>query len=750
MAYTQKNRICSVTSPFGDDALLIERLFAREALSSLFLYELELLSEDDDLGFDPIVGKPLTVSVRLENGKQRHFHGIVSRFAQGKSRGRFSRYRAELVPALWLLTRRVNCRIFQHLSVPDIAKKLFGELGVTDVKWDLQKSYKEREYCVQFRESDFNFVSRLFEDVGISYYFTHDAKSHTLVLFDSPGGNHPCPNQETAIYVGASAEGVGADVTEFSVQRELRPGKFSHTDYNFEQPSLSLQTTTPTSLAIGGNDRFEIYEHSGDFMDPGHGETRVKLRMEAEESASLEARGESSCASFLPGYRFDLRGHHRKAANEAWVITEVTHSITDSITPDQQDSKYENAFVCRPHRIPIRPLRTTPKPTIPGVQTATVTGAPGKEIDIDSQGRVVVQFHWDREGKRDQNSSCRVRVAQNSAGKGWGLMSNPRIGQEVVIEFVDGDPNRPMVIGMVYNGEQPPPFSSDTQTGFRTRSSPGGGGFNEIRMDDKKGAEEFFINSQYNTNVATGNNKDEKVKVDESASVGGSRTRSVGKDESVTVGSKRTKKVGTNEENTIGADLIEKIGANEKLTVASDRTRSVGGSETINVALQRTHSVGINETISVGAAQEVNVGAMRSVTVGGAQSTTIGMKNTRNVGGKEDVSVASDRSLKVGGKHSVNVASDEGVTVGGKHSVKVTGDRTLKVGADLHDDADGNYTLKSGKKIKITAADELQIEVGSSKLVMKSGGDITLEGKKITLKASGGNIVMTADKILQN
>lgn len=759
MAYTQKDRICSVSSPFGDDALLIERMYAREELSSLFLYELELLSENDDLGFDGIVGKPLTVGVRLGNGKRRHFHGIVSRFSQGKSRGRFSRYRAEVVPALWLLTRRINCRIFQHLSVPEIAKKLFGELGVTDVKFDLQKSYPAREYCVQFRESDFNFVSRLLEDVGISYYFTHDAKSHTLMLFDSPGGNHPCPGQETAIYVAESAEGIAADVTDFSVERELRPGKFSHTDYNFEQPSLSLHTTTPTSLAIGGNDRFEIYEHSGDFMEPSHGETRVKLRMEAEESASVEARGESSCAAFMPGYRFDLRGHHRKATNEAWVLTEVTHSIVDSISPDEE-ARYDNVFVCRPHRIPIRPLRATPKPLVYGVQTATVVGASGKEIDVDSHARVVVQFHWDREGKRNENSSCRVRVAQNSAGKGWGLIAHPRIGQEVVVEFIDGDPDRPLVVGMVYNGEQVPPYglpANSTQTGLKSRSSPGGGGWNEIRLEDKAGSEHIYIQAQKDRTTLTKN--------DDAQTVGHDRTRSVANDESVSVGanqtiavtSNRTRTVGGSESVTISGNRTKAVTGNEGVTisgaysqtVSGSRTRTVTGAETVTVAAARTHTVGVNEAISVGAAQEVTVGAARTLTVGGAQNTTIGAAHSVTVAGGQTVSVGAGRDLTVGGAHGVKVAADETVAVGGKRAVSVTGDDTLNVSASHKSDVTGDYGVKSGKKIMISAADEIVFVTGDAKIIMKSGGDISIEGKKILIKGSG-DVVVKGSKILQN
>jgi type VI secretion system secreted protein VgrG len=752
MAYTQKERMCRVTSPLGDDVLLVERMRAREAVSSLFTFELELLSETDDIAFDQIVGKPVSVSVELKNGKHRHFHGLVSRFSQGQSHGRFSAYRAELVPALWLLTRRSGCRIFQHLSVPDIAKKLFAELGVTEVKYELQKSYPAREYCVQYRESDFNFVSRLLEDVGISYYFAHEAKVHTLVLFDSPGGNPPCPGQETAIYASASGEGVAGDVSEFSIERELRAGKFSHTDYNFEQPSLSLHTTTPTSLAIAGNDRFEIYEHSGDFMEPSHGETRVKIRMEAEESASLQARGVSRCAAFTPGYRFDMRGHHRKDANESFVITEVLHTVIDSIGPAGGESSYDNAFVCRPHRIPLRPLRETPKPLVYGVQTATVVGAAGKEIDVDPHARVVVQFHWDREGKRNENSSCRVRVAQNSAGKGWGLIAHPRIGQEVVVEFIDGDPDRPLVVGMVYNGEQTPPYglpTNSTQTGLKSRSSPGGGGFNEIRLEDKAGSEHMYVQAQKDRTTLTKN--------DDSQEVGHDRTRKVTNDESVTVGANqkidvvadRTRTVGANESITVTSNRTKDIGADETVTigggysqtVSGSRTRMVSGAETVTVALARTHTVGINEAISVGAAQEVTVGAARTLTVGGAQATTIGAGHT--------VTVGADQTVSVGAAHTVTVTADETVSVGGAQGITVTGDRTLSVGENLTESVTKDYSHKAGKNIVIDAGEEITIVTGKASITMNKNGDITIDGKLITINGSG-NIVQKAQKILQN
>ena len=768
MPYSQKERMCRVVSPLGDDALLVQRMYAREAISELYAFELELLSERDDIAFDEIVGKSLTVSIDMQNGKQRHWNGVVSRFAIGPTHGRFASYRAEVVPTLWVLTRRSGCRIYQHLSVPDIAKKLFGELGVSEVKFELQRSYPQREYCVQYRESDFNFLSRLFEDVGISYYFEHGEKANTLVVFDSPGANPPCPNQATAIYASASdGGGRSGEVDEWSLQRELRSGAWASTDYNFEQPSLSLLSSAPTSHGIANNAKLEIYDHPGDYLLPAHGESFVKTRMEAEESASFEARGSSTCPSFTPGYRFDLRGHFRKDANDSYVLTSVQHRVVDAVG-DHHETSYENAFTCRPHKVPLRPLCTTPRPVIHGVQTATVVGAAGQEIDVDAHARVVVQFHWDREGKRDANSSCRVRVAQNWAGKGWGLIAHPRIGQEVVVEFLEGNPDKPLVTGRVYNGEQTPPYglpANSTQTGIKSRSSPGGGGFNEIRMEDKAGSELVYVQAQKDRTTLTknddaqtvGHDRTRSVANDEKVSIGANqtiavtadRTRTVGANESVTVGASRKKNVAADETSTIGANYTQSVGAS--------RTRSVGGAETVTVALARTHSVGINDATTVGAAQEVTVGAARTVTVAGAQTTTVGAAHTVsvaggqtvNVGGKQSTTAGSDVSLSAGGKHSVQVASDQSVSVGGKQSVDVSADRSANAGGDATESASGNFSVSGGKKVLVSGGDEIILSSGSAKIVLKKGGDISIEGAKITINASG-DLVLKGSKIHQN
>ncbi len=528
MIFSQAERRSKVYSPFGGDALLLQRLSGREAVSDLYAFQLELLSELEELDFASVVGKTLGVSVLLEDGGERFFHGIVSRFEQGAAQGRFVSYRAELVPWLWLLKQRVNCRIFQKQSVPDIVRKIFGELGFSDYRFELSGKYAEREYCVQYRESDFQFISRLLEDEGIAYFFEHDAKSHTLVFFDGPVGNSPCIHQPFAVYQSASDQGSpSGDVRELCFERELRPGAYALNDYNFEQPSVSLLSGIASAQCIGTSSKLEVYDYPGNFSLVPEGASRVRCRMEAEECASVRVRGRSICVAFTPGYRFDLKGHYRRECNETYLITDVSHTleeeIGDSSTGSASSSTYENRFSCMPHRIPYRSLRTTPRPIIHGVQTATVVGRPGEEIHVDPHGRVKVQFHWDREGKRNQDSSCWIRVSQLWAGKSWGGMAIPRIGQEVVVEFIEGDPDRPLITGRVYNAEQKPPYELPGGAhvmGMKSSSTPGGGGYNEISIDDTKGKEKMTIHAQYDSETTIEHDETHTV-------VSGNRTMTV-------------------------------------------------------------------------------------------------------------------------------------------------------------------------------------------------------------------------------
>jgi type VI secretion system secreted protein VgrG len=514
MSYSQADRMCRVISPLGDDTpLLLQQMSGRESISSLFSYSLTLVSETEDVNFQKIVGKPIGISVRLEDGRTRWFHGIVARFVQGSSRDHFTAYRAVVVPWLWFLTRRANCKIFRNKSVPEIVKAIFDDLKFSDYKLEITGTHPKRDYTVQYRETDFQFISRLLEDEGIAYYFEHEEKSHTLVLFDAPTGNPPCPIQPVMVYESASDQGMpSGDVRNMFFERELRPGAHTATDFNFEQPSVSLLSDVASQQCIGSNPKLEIYDYPGNFALLPEGGTQVRRLMEVEECASVRVRGESQRPGLNPGYRFTLKGHYRKDCNEAYLVTEVVHTVTEIVGTGVGAMMYQNTFACIPHRIPFRPLRRTPRPIIHGAQTATVVGEPGKEIDVDKHGRVIVRFHWDRREERNRDSSCRVRVAQNWAGKGWGLIAHPRVGQEVIVEFLEGDPDRPIVTGRVYNAEQIPPYAlpaKDTQSGIKSRSSPGGNpsNFNELRFEDKKGAEEVFIQAEKDLNALIKNDE---------------------------------------------------------------------------------------------------------------------------------------------------------------------------------------------------------------------------------------------------
>jgi type VI secretion system secreted protein VgrG len=604
MAFTQEERICQVTSPLGESALLLAHMTAQESISNPFFFQMHFVSQTEDIDFAAVIGKPLCVQLALENGSGRYFHGIVSRFSQGSAEGGFASYRAEVVPWISLLRRRAGCRIFQHKTVPAIIKALLAETDFGDVEFQLSGSFPEREFCVQYRETDLNFISRLAEEEGISYFFKHSDKAHTLVFFNSPGAAAPCPGQATIPFSSATDLSVMAgSISDFVVEHELASGKYALTDYNFEDPSLSLLATTQSSTTLGGNEKFEIFDYPGEYLQFAEGERRVKLRMQAEEAAAIHIRAHSDCPGLAAGFRFDLQGHFRGSYNKSYVITSVSHQVSQTVGTggSASQSTYANSFTCIPHSVPFRSLQRTPKPLITGVQTATVVGASGKEIDVDSHGRVIVQFHWDREGKKDENSSCRVRVSHTWAGKGWGSVSIPRIGQEVIVDFLEGDPNRPMIVGNVYNGQNKLPYGDGgIVSGLKSNTSPGGGGFNEMSMNDTKGKEKITIHAQYDMattvehdeahTVKTGNRT---IKVDT-----GKHTETIKGDTSITVVTgnyNRAVDTGTSTI-TVKGVVTENFKASQGTTVAGAITiTSTGGAITIDGANSITLKTGASK-----------------------------------------------------------------------------------------------------------------------------------------------------------
>lgn len=542
--FTQDERLLAVSTPLGKDTFLLSSISGSEGISVPFHFELELLAPlDKHIDLDKLLGQAVTVSIATADGDPRYINGIVASVSQGYVDDVFAHYRAQVVPKLALLRHRVDIRIFQNKSVTDIVEQVLKDAGVTGYKLQTSASYQPLDYCVQYNESDFVFVSRLMEEQGIFYFFQHDESNHTLVLADHKSAHQPCPDLETARYERTTGGATDDDVVRsWEIRHEVRAGKYTIADYNFTTPSAGLTVSEPTTVHAGGNDTYELYGYPGDYGKRGDGTTLARLRMQEEEVHAVIATGTSTCRRFVSGYRFTLTDHYAPAANADWVLAEVSLNAhagmyaADSTNGD--GAHYSNRFTCIPFATPYRPERVTPRPVVHGLQPAVVVGDSGEEIWVDKYGRVKVQFFWDRKGQKNAQSSCWVRVAQPWAGKNWGFVQWPRIGQEVLVAFEEGNPDRPVIVGSTYNAEQMPPYTlpdNQTQSGIKTHSSKGGGSdnYNELRFEDKKGSELLFVQAEKDLSTVVKNNETREVKNTRTTTIQSDDTKTItkGKDQ---------------------------------------------------------------------------------------------------------------------------------------------------------------------------------------------------------------------------
>jgi type VI secretion system secreted protein VgrG len=594
MPISQENRLLRIATPLGKDVLVLRSFTATEGLSTLFHIYLELLHEETSEGpphtvdVQQILGQPMTILVEQQDGKKRFFHGICNRFSHGNRDERFTYYRAEVVPHLWLLTRRAQSRIFQRLSVPDILKKVFSGF---DVNYEIQGTFHPRDYCVQYRETDFNFAARLMEEEGIYYYFEHTEDGHKMIVANTPQSHRPCPEKSEVHFAErlSSDEGFISAIRTWEVNEQLQTGKYTLWDHCFELPHKHLEADKTSRFLIGNNNKLEIYDFPGgyaqrfDGVDKGGGsqpaevqkifednKRTVELRMQELDAAYKVVSGASDCAPLTPGYQFDFINHPAESFNGKYVLTSVQHSAEQS--PDYDSNHhirrpYNNSFTCIPHgsgKAPFRPSRVTPRPVVSGTQTAVVVGPPGEEIFVDKYGRVKVQFHWDREGQSNADSSCWIRVSQNQAGTKWGAAYWPRIGQEVVVDFLEGDPDQPIIVGSVYNATELPPYTlpdEKTKTVLhKSNSSKGGGGLNEFRIEDKKGSEQIFMYAQRNQDVRVKKDRFETVGAEGHLIIGGDQLEQVGGDKHLHVKADQNEKVDGTVSLTAGMDMQEKVG----------------------------------------------------------------------------------------------------------------------------------------------------------------------------------------------
>ena len=699
-------RVIEITTPLEKDLLLFHSMRATEEISTPFEYELELLSEDPNVPLDDLLGKGLTISLERADGRVRHFNGLCSRVSQGARQGRFHRYHATVRPWLWFLTRTRNYRIFQEKSVPDILKEMFNlHSAIADVSVELTESYGPWTYCVQYGESDFAFISRLMEHEGIYYFFRHTEGKHTLVIADSPTA-HTADYDEELPFIPPE-ERVRPEleyINEWSVSREVRPGKYSLSAYDFEKPSVDLQVrsniTRPHALAD-----LEVFEYHWDYIDRNDGETYARARIEEQQSKYERATGSTNARALSPGGLFTLAHHPRADQNAQFLVVAAQYELRggEHEGRDAGAAEYSCRFTALNSRQPFRAERITPKPVVQGPQTALVVGPGGEDIHTDQYGRVKVHFYWDRKGNRDDTSSCWIRVSQNWGGKNWGGMFIPHVGQEVIVQFEGGDPDLPLITGRVYNAEQMPPVELP---GGKTKSIIRDHGNNEIIMEGAAGKQQMrLFCPTHDTTVTMGNSWRLFTSSDKIEQNHGNHDE----------------QIGGNSTHKVGGSLFEGIVGKHKIEVGGDLIQFYGG-------VTHRNYVGWIST-AIGGFKTEFIGGWETKFLGGAQKTVIKGRKTEIISGTTYKIHAGDA------REWRNSSTDE----------KTPAER-LKYGqlkaiyGQAKAQVDGAYKLKAaaaleefGNSVKLESATDAQLKAAGQALM--KAPDLKLQGDNLIAKA---------------
>ncbi|MBK8597338.1 MAG: type VI secretion system tip protein VgrG [Holophagales bacterium] len=740
--YVQQNRKIRVTTPVGEDVLLLKAFSGTEEISRPFRFQVEMIAENKKkVAFDAMLGEKVTVHLLLaDESTEHHFNGVCVRFSQAGRDEEFTVYRAELVPEFQLLSHKAQSRIFQRKNVPDILKEVMK--GVT-VDWQLEGQYEKRDFCVQYRETDFNFASRLMEEEGIFYFFQHEDGKHTMIVADSPAAFPALPGESEITYEELSG-GVREDNRIWAWERmqEARSTKSLLWDHTFELPHKHLEAESPLldsvqagkethKLKIKGSGAWELYDWPGEYAQRFDGINRsggeqqgelqkifqdngrtVGIRMDEEATLAVQVRGTSNVKHFVAGHKLNLKRHF--SGDGAYVLSSVSHRA--SYGADYRSGKdpllaYQNEFTCFPSSLPFRPKRITAKPVVQGSQSAVVVGPKGEEIFTDKYGRVKVQFHWDREGKNDEDSSTWLRVGQLAAGRRWGASYWPRIGQEVIVDFFEGDPDQPIIVGTVYNAEQMPPYlgqgpdakhkNDNKVSGFKSNTTKGGQGFNELRFDDTKDKQQVFVHAEKNMDTRVKNDSMESVLHDKHLTVGGT---------------KDGKNVG---------DYRELVYRDVHLHNKRNLTQHVGGDIQLLVGGEDGDG-NLDEAIR----------ANRTTTIGGNRNEHVKGNDLRMVDGSVGRQINGSRQAAIAGNEELKVAGSQNEQVSGKTSLSVGGDRHAKVGGSDAVEAAMEIHLKAGMKVVLEAGLELTLK-GPGGFVKIDPMGVTINGNLVLINSGG-------------
>ncbi len=671
-----ENRQLRLKGPLGPKKMVLLRADVSEKMSTLTETDIQFLSPDHDMKMEDVVGQRLSLELDDDEGNTRYWHGhCVSCAYEGRFGGQ-ALYRAEVRPWLWFLTLHADCRIFQEKSALDVIKDIFSDRGFSDVKDKTSATFKKREYLVQYRETDFEFVTRLMEEEGIYYFFTHDNSKETLVLADGSGSHSALKDAGEIRFVFKEEGGSGSfkrdedHIYEWKSSERVNSGKVSLTDYDFKKPTTDLKALTAIPKGKHSHKDIEVYDYPGIHDTADFGKTRSRIRAEALASEYKRTWGKSNVRNMAVGGTFKLKEHPRSDFNKEYLVLGARHKLqietdqdkdgqANTILSDEHSTggaeggkkeSYESEFSVQLKSEPFRAPLTTPKPIIAGLQTAVVTGPKGDEIHTDEFGRIKVQFHWDREGRKDEKTTCFIRVSQHMTGQGWGAFHIPRIGQEVVVQFEEGNPDRPIVTGMLYNKAKKPPFAfpaNMTQHGIKSNTTKGGGGFHELVFEDKKDQEFVRFQSEKDYISKIKNNADISIGFEKKDP--GDLTQKIYHD--------KTEELETGDHSFTVKDGLQ--------TVSISKTNSVtiGEDESISIGADKSDAIGANYTIAVGDTLDISAGSKIKLTVGGSsiemtsaeikiKSTTIKMEGT----GKVEATAGGSMKLEASGKMDVKGA----------------------------------------------------------------------------------------------
>ncbi len=736
LVVTRRANVADAVLRVGDsDALELVVLSyeGEEALGGLFRFSIDVSIEEvlaDSVTEISFVGERAALRLTDEEGRTRCIRGVIREGEFLRISHSHVHYRLHLSPPAWMLTQRVNSRVFQELSTPEIIAAVLADhgLGGDAVHFALKEHYRARDYCVQYRESDWDFVSRLMEEEGMYHFQRERDGVQTLHITDGSHGHFDLEfGAQTRFH---APEGLASDpgtVHRLAFHRRVRPGAVAQTDYAAMRPSMPLVVRAQAD-GVPAERGLEVFDFPGEYRDKDLGQRLSRVRLEELRTDHFDARGGSTRVDFAPGRRLSLCEHRLARFNGEFVITRVAHRgwspMAESTFAAPHDGggvrrSYENEFHVIPADQPFRPARTTPRPRVGGPQTAVVVGPEGEEIYTDKHGRVKVRFRWDRpeqlgrDTRRASDSSCWIRVSQPWAGLGYGGIAIPRIGQEVVVDFLEGDPDQPIITGRVYNGEAQAPQSMSapmrmtgkgaepipamqgrpqtlpaaaTRTTIRSNSTPGGGGANEFSMDDAAGAELFHLNATKDF------------------------VRTVGNDDTLTVGNNRKISIGNNLEEFVGVNRDRHVGANETVAVKANQGVTVDANRSITVKANESHTVNmcrakqtmISENIMTGVSKTVETGLAHIETVGLLHTLIVGMQRLTAVGMNDDLIVGADKCDKIYGNYTTTVDNEMGISVGAKLVVECPDITLASKGGFIRIDGDG-VTIK-GTKVKINCS----------------------------------------------